>query len=60
MVIVKKIKCKWCGDIIAVVEGASIKCSCGKVILNEGVIRGELGADYIDVTPKLLNEKKHG
>lgn len=60
MNIIQKIKCTSCGDIIAVIEGSSIECSCGKVVLVEGSIRGNKGFDYIDVTPKLLNENKNG
>lgn len=60
MNIIRKIKCKGCGDIIAVLEGSSIECSCGRVVLIEGRIKGDIGSDYIDVTPKLLNEGQNG
>lgn len=54
MQIIKKIKCKHCGEII---EGENVKCTCGKVIIVENTIPpvAIVGIDYEDLTPKLLN-----
>ena len=53
MKITKKIKCVHCQSVIED-NGA---CICGKVILTNGTItEGKLGADYVDVSAKLLNE----
>ncbi len=56
--IVKKIKCVHCGQTLECKEAVCIsKCSCGKVAMNGGVItEGVQGSDWIDVSPKLLNE----
>ena len=55
----KKIKCLHCGSEITV-ECADIcvnKCDCGVVSVNNGIIlEGKQGIDWVDVTPKLLNE----
>jgi hypothetical protein len=58
MKINKKLKCVHCGDIVECTESHCVKvCSCGKVSLNGEIItEGALGKDYVDVSPKLLNE----
>lgn len=56
MQIKKKIKCVECQTIVEVLEGVTCECSCKKVVIVEGHITGTSGVDYIDVSPKLLNE----
>ena len=55
----EKIKCIHCNTEI-VLDNTSIspiKCSCGKIITNNGVIiEGVKGVDWVDISPKLLNE----
>ena len=55
----KKIKCVHCSDEIMLDEFSSdiVSCTCGAIkssgdIITEGVV----GDDWIDVSPKLLNE----
>lgn len=49
----KKVKCLHCGHEIT----NNGQCSCGKVkMTQESVIVGTFGTDYIDVSPKILNE----
>ena len=54
----KKVKCVHCGDTLECNETVCVlKCTCGKVSLNGEVItEGTQGSDWIDVSPKLLNE----
>jgi len=55
----EKVKCVHCGteltldcDVIC-----EVKCECGKVSTNNGVIvEGVQGKDWVDVSPRLLNE----
>lgn len=58
MKINKKIKCLKCGQIIECNDiRCQQKCSCGKIgLTGEIVTEGVIGIDYIDVTPRLLNE----
>ena len=56
MEIQKKIKCVSCGSVVTVYEGCTTNCNCQKLMIVEGHIVGTLGTDYIDVSPKLLNE----
>jgi hypothetical protein len=57
MKIPKRIKCLRCEDVLDIDDGKNVKCSCNKIIIVEGYIKGKLGKDYIDVSPVLLNEK---
>jgi len=56
MEIQKKIKCLACGTIIIVTEGQNTNCPCKKVVIVEGHIQGNIGTDYVDVSPILLKE----
>ena len=58
MKISKKIKCIHCNTILECTETHCVKtCSCKKVSLNGEIItEGVCGKDYLDVSPKLLNE----
>lgn len=50
---VKRLKCNYCDTLVE----RTGKCECGKVVLSENVvIQGEIGRDYIDYSPMLLNE----
>lgn len=53
MKITKKIKCLYCNTEIS----GNTSCKCGAVkIINEKVINGKEGQDYVDISPQLLNE----
>jgi len=53
MNIEKKVKCVHCGGVVSK-DGT---CSCQKVkMTQENVTKGNLGSDYVDVSPQLLNE----
>jgi hypothetical protein len=57
--ITKKIKCIHCGNIIITDEHSTVtlSCSCKKVSVNGNlIIEGAQGVDWVDVSPKLLNE----
>lgn len=58
MVLTKKIKCLHCEETLECNNAVcTAKCGCGKVSLNNGIItEGVQGKDYIDISPKLLNE----
>lgn len=56
MEIQKKIKCVHCGSVITVYEGCTAQCKCKKILIVEGHIQASVGTDYVDVSPKLLNE----
>jgi len=58
MKINKTVKCLHCGQIIECTEIACVKkCNCGKISINGEIItEGVVGVDYIDISPKLLNE----
>lgn len=50
---VKRLKCNYCDTLVE----RTGQCECGKVVLSENVvIQGEIGRDYIDYSPLLLNE----
>ena len=55
----KKIKCVHCGQEIKInpLSTIVIKCACGKITLNNGIItEGSQGIDWVDISPQLLNE----
>lgn len=53
MRITKKVRCLHCSTIV---EGDA-SCTCGKIMIKENtVVVGAMGTDYVDVSPKLLNE----
>ena len=54
----KKIKCIHCGQELTLdnTSTTAIKCGCGKVATNNGVItEGAQGTDWVDISPQLLN-----
>ena len=54
----KKIKCVHCGHIFTVksTDVVAVKCQCGKVGVNNGVIiEGAQGTDWVDISQQLLN-----
>jgi len=53
----KKIKCVHCDNEILVDGVMEGKCTCGAVVVTNGVItEGAIGTDWVDVSPILLNE----
>lgn len=58
MVLTKKVKCLHCKQELECKDTiCTVTCNCGKVNINSGIItEGVQGKDYIDVSPKLLNE----
>ena len=55
----KKIKCIHCDSelILDCNDVCVSECTCGKISINNGVIlEGVQGTDWVDVSPKLLNE----
>jgi hypothetical protein len=49
----KKIQCVHCHEII----DGNKRCSCGKVVIvNNIIVEGMIGKDYIDLSQQLLNE----
>ena len=55
----KKIKCVHCEEEIIVddMSTTKVECKCGKISMINGVItEGTQGIDWVDISPKLLNE----
>jgi len=54
----KKIQCIHCKGVIECQHGVcNVSCKCGKVKTNGTIIvEGTIGLDYMDVSPKLLQE----
>lgn len=53
MEIKKKVKCMHCNGVVE----HSGSCNCGSIVMVEGVVNGAYaGKDYIDISPRLLNE----
>ena len=59
VMIEKKIKCMHCGNELVVNNHSTdvVQCECGKIAMNNGIItEGMQGTDWVDVSPRLLNE----
>jgi len=59
MIIKKTIKCVHCENELVVdsLNESVVTCTCGVVSINSGtIVEGTIGVDWVDVTPKLLNE----
>ena len=59
MITEKKIKCMHCGsEIVLNCDDICVStCVCGKISVNNGIIiEGVQGKDWVDISPKLLNE----
>ena len=58
MILQKKLKCVHCGTIVECKNGVcQLTCGCGKVKVNgQYIIEGQVGKDFVDVSPQLLQE----
>ena len=55
----KKVRCIHCkGEMkLDSLSTIVVKCSCGKITMNNGVItEGAQGVDWVDISPQLLTE----
>ena len=58
MNIEKKVKCVHCNTELSVSDlVVEAKCVCGKIVVTNGLVtEGAHGADWVDISPVLLNE----